>query len=110
MSRGRRKRREGRIPHDEYVKFLQTEVFPRDGWRCRVPWCRRRDRLCGHHIVFRSHGGRDEATNLLTMCCSCHEDFHVHKRFQIEGTKADEVKFVRWVNPSKKEVLESVLV
>lgn len=29
-----------------------------------------------HHIVFRSHGGPDEAWNLITLCKRCHDRAH----------------------------------
>lgn len=29
-----------------------------------------------HHIVYRSHGGRDVASNLLLVCDGCHRDIH----------------------------------
>lgn len=48
-------------------------VTLRDGSRCRV---------CGgrgnhhHHIVYRSHGGKDVVNNLLLTCTDCHKDIH----------------------------------
>ena len=38
--------------------------------------------LCGqlandvHHVVFRSHGGKDEAGNCVCLCRQCHELAH----------------------------------
>lgn len=97
--------KEGRLPREEYLILLKTVVFPRDGWRCRVPWCRRREHLQGHHIIFRSQQGKDDEDNLLTMCYFCHEDFHQKRKFKIVGAKASEVLFIR----PEKGVLEGVL-
>ncbi len=30
-----------------------------------------------HHVVFRSHGGGDEASNLVTVCVRCHRLIHL---------------------------------
>ena len=29
-----------------------------------------------HHILFKSHGGRDEIENLILLCRECHERAH----------------------------------
>jgi hypothetical protein len=46
-------------------------LFERDGWRCSVPGCSAHGPLHLHHIVFRAHGGGDEAENLTSMCDLC---------------------------------------
>ena len=43
--------------------------FKRDGYKCRH--CNDRT-VHPHHIVFKSHGGKDELNNLITLCPSCH--------------------------------------
>jgi len=48
------------------------KVFERDGWRCRVPWCRRRTNLEEHHVIPRSLGGTDDPENKVTLCHWCH--------------------------------------
>lgn len=62
-----------RLPPDKYKHLLRT-VFDRDGWKCRR--CRLRERLHGHHIVFRSKGGEDTTENLITLCNDCHDGVH----------------------------------
>jgi hypothetical protein len=47
------------------------EVYLRDRFRCQNPTCRSRH-CTPHHIVFRSHGGGDEASNLVSLCERCH--------------------------------------
>lgn len=34
-----------------------------------------------HHIIFRSHGGSDEANNLVALCRLCHAKAHTFKEF-----------------------------
>ena len=50
---------------------------------CRL--VKARDRVCrvckgpgnqAHHIVYRSHGGKDVPSNLLWVCAACHADIH----------------------------------
>jgi 5-methylcytosine-specific restriction endonuclease McrA len=65
-------------------KNLLHQVLIRDGWRCRIPGCGRRNGLHGHHVVFRSQGGNDSTTNLLTVCNTCHDLIHAHKLI-VEG-------------------------
>ncbi len=48
-------------------------IFERDGWRCRVPGCTSRRNLNEHHIVFRSQGGEDGDSNLVTLCVGHHQ-------------------------------------
>lgn len=61
-------------PHD--YRNLCNEVLHRDGYKCRVPQCKRRNNLHTHHIIFRSHGGDDVSWNLLTLCNDCHSALH----------------------------------
>lgn len=41
-----------------------------------------------HHIVFRSHGGSDNADNLIALCRQCHTKAHSDKQFN-ERLKPD---------------------
>jgi HNH endonuclease len=47
---------------------VRRAVFERDGYQCTMPGCTMRKMLDPHHIVFRSHGGGDEPSNLTTLC------------------------------------------
>ena len=53
---------------------LRQEVLRRDGWRCQS--CGARSNLEVHHQEFRSHGGADLKSNLITLCSICHEANH----------------------------------
>jgi hypothetical protein len=48
-------------------------VIERDGYRCTVPGCTSRRNLHDHHIVFRSRGGPDTASNRITLCAFHHQ-------------------------------------
>ena len=52
---------------------LRLEVLERDRWRCRGCSAQVGEL---HHIKFRSQGGLDEASNLITLCPSCHRRAH----------------------------------
>ncbi len=39
-------------------------------------FCELRPGVDAHHVVFRSRGGDDEASNLRWLCRSCHDDIH----------------------------------
>jgi 5-methylcytosine-specific restriction endonuclease McrA len=57
---------------------LRIACLMRDGYTCQH--CSKRDvRLEAHHIVFRSHGGKDTLDNLLTLCEECHHHLHQGK-------------------------------
>lgn len=54
-------------------KDLVAAVYKRDKYMCRS--CRER-RLHPHHVVFRSQGGPDIMSNLLSLCPQCHDAVH----------------------------------
>ena len=53
------------------------DIYARDLYRCTSPVCLRRDCTL-HHIVFRAHGGGDEAENVTSPCADDHL-FGVHE-------------------------------
>lgn len=56
---------------------VRAYVLHRDSYRCRHCRGKSKDkRLRVHHVVFRSQGGTDEPDNLLTLCCTCHDQLH----------------------------------
>ena len=56
---------------------VYEKVAERDNYQCRV---------CGnnqiqiHHIVFRSHGGKDTPENLIALCFRCHAQAHSNEK------------------------------
>ncbi|MFD3450132.1 RNA-guided endonuclease IscB [Microbacteriaceae bacterium 4G12] len=56
-------------------------VLARDCYTCQV--CKKKNKILNtHHIVYRSHGGTDQASNLITVCTDCHT-FDNHQEGQI---------------------------
>jgi 5-methylcytosine-specific restriction endonuclease McrA len=57
---------------------LRIACLMRDGYQCQQ--CGKLHcRLEAHHIVERSHGGKDTLSNLLTLCEECHHHLHQGK-------------------------------
>ena len=52
----------------------RAHALLRDGFTCQL--CGGRRNLEVHHIRFRSRGGVDSGTNLLTLCRTCHLAVH----------------------------------
>jgi hypothetical protein len=48
-------------------------IYVRDGWRCMAPGCTSRRNLEDHHVLYRSRGGDDGRTNLVTLCRFHHQ-------------------------------------
>lgn len=63
-----------KLNREEY-KRLCSSVLHRDKYRCRL--CKVRNNLHCHHIVFRSQGGGDVTSNVITLCGSCHSGVHL---------------------------------
>lgn len=50
-------------------------ILHRDNYTCQI--CGRKHvRLEVHHIIFRSQGGTDDESNLITLCEDCHSGIH----------------------------------
>ncbi|MFL5309142.1 MAG: HNH endonuclease [Myxococcales bacterium] len=50
---------------------LQRRILARDRWLCQVPGCSRAA-AHAHHIEYRSHGGSDDPSNLVSLCAAHH--------------------------------------
>lgn len=76
---------------------MRADVKARDRGRCRC---------CGspgsdlHHILYRSHGGKDTADNLVTVCRDCHRAIHGHA-LRVHGADAASVVF-EWHPDARK--------
>ena len=54
---------------------VKAYVLHRDGYQCQK--CKtKKGKLHVHHVVFRSNGGTDTPSNLITLCEDCHEKLH----------------------------------
>lgn len=77
------------------------EVDARDGRQCRCCDKRSDPEATGlltrghrHHLIYRSAGGKDVASNLVTLCADCHNDEHKN-RLGIEGDPNVALMFFR---------------
>jgi len=57
-----------------YEKNYRGAAKKREGYKCRV--CHSEEQLQIHHITYRSQGGSDKLSNLMTLCSDCHEKHH----------------------------------
>ena len=91
---------------DEALRELrQHPILARDGCRCAVPTCGRRGILHVHHIVYRSHGGDNDTTNLVTLCES-HHLYGVHQgRIAVSGHAPDALHWRLGVQPDGTSVM-----
>lgn len=48
-----------------------------------------------HHIVYRSAGGEDISSNVITLCYECHDAEHVKRLLDVDGNADDAVAFWR---------------
>ena len=55
---------------------LRRAVLTRDQRRCRAPGCTHATFVDVHHVQPRAEGGRNEASNLLTLCGAHHRAVH----------------------------------
>lgn len=71
-----------RLSHQEFEQRLQIpervrrEVLDRDNEQCQLCGTSGANRLQLHHVIYRSHGGRHDEENLVTLCWRCHADVH----------------------------------
>lgn len=65
---------------------VKAYVLHRDGYQCQK--CKtNKGKLHVHHVTFRSNGGTDTPSNLITLCEDCHEKLH-NGEFEIKGVKS----------------------
>jgi hypothetical protein len=65
---------------------VKQYILDRDNYTCQN--CKATDtKLHVHHIVYRSKGGTDTPSNLITLCISCHDKVH-NNEIEIKGSKS----------------------
>ena len=83
-------------------------VLNRDGYTCQCCKGKHKDsKLEVHHIVFRSQGGSDEESNLITLCHTCHKDLHSGKITpKFNGKKKGTLKYATQMNSIRCQLLK----
>lgn len=67
--RRQQKHRKGKAPTTQTAAYAQVDK--RDNKKCQHPGCYS-DNTNHHHILFRSHGGKNDLENLTTLCLEHH--------------------------------------
>lgn len=81
-------------------------VLNRDNYTCQYCKGRHKDgKLEVHHIIFRSQGGSDEESNLVTLCHTCHENLHNGKiNPKLKGKTKGNLKYATQMNIIRKQL------
>lgn len=83
-------------------------VLNRDNYTCQ--YCKGKHKnfkLEVHHIIFRSQGGSDEESNLITLCHACHKDLHNGKIMpKFKGKKKGALKYATQMNSIRCQLLK----
>lgn len=74
VKRGRPRKRPNKARAVSIEPSFRRKIRTRDGNRCR--WCGTTRFLQVHHIVYRSQGGPDHESNLITLCDEHHRQAH----------------------------------
>ncbi|MCQ2052292.1 MAG: RNA-guided endonuclease IscB [Bacteroidaceae bacterium] len=82
-------------------------VLNRDSYACQYCKGKHKDKkLEVHHIVFRSQGGSDEESNLVTLCHTCHKALHDLKiRPDLSGKVKGTLKYATQMNSIRRQLL-----
>lgn len=92
--------------------FANTKayVLTRDNYMCQHCQGKTHDRrLEVHHLVFRSQGGSDEESNLLTLCKSCHDDLHAGRIvLKQKGKKKGQLAHATQMNSIRVQLLKQL--
>lgn len=83
-------------------------VLNRDNYTCQYCKGKHKDsKLEVHHIVFRSQGGSDEESNLITLCHTCHKNLHSGKITpKFKGKKKGTLKYATQMNSIRCQLLK----
>ncbi len=86
----------------------KTMVLNRDNYTCQYCKGKYKDsKLEVHHIIFRSQGGSDEESNLITFCHTCHRNLHNGKiNPQLSGKAKGTLKYATQMNSIRKRLFK----
>lgn len=81
-------------------------VLNRDNYTCQCCKGKHKDsKLEVHHIIFRSQGGSDEESNLITLCHTCHKNLHGGKiKLKLSGKSKGNLKYATQMNSIRKQL------
>lgn len=85
-------------------------VFARDNYTCQV--CKKKNKIFNtHHILYRSKGGTNRASNLITVCTDCHtsenhKEGHILHSWMLKNKKVKQYKAATFMNIVRKRTFE----
>ena len=81
-------------------------VLNRDSYTCQHCHGKHKDRkLEVHHIIWRSRGGSNEESNLITLCHTCHKHLHDGKiNPKLSGKTKGNLKYATQMNSIRKQL------
>jgi len=80
------KRREYQNGNQKDFYNVKAYILYRDSYQCQK--CKiKKGKLHIHHIIFRSNGGTNAPTNLISLCKFCHDRLH-NGEFEIKGVRS----------------------
>ncbi|WP_165350938.1 RNA-guided endonuclease IscB, partial [Ectobacillus funiculus] len=86
-------------------------VFARDNYTCQV--CKKKGGILQtHHIVYRSHDGSNAASNLITVCTTCHthenhQEGNILWKWMVEKKKTKRYKEGPFMNIFRRRVFDT---
>ena len=90
--------------------FANTKayVLNRDSYTCQYCKGKSKDsKLEVHHIIFRSNGGSDEESNLITLCKTCHDKLHSGEiNLKKIGKSKGQLKHATQMNSIRQQLLK----
>ena len=104
-----------KIKHWGYQKgpnygFENTKamILNRDNYTCQYCKGKHKDsKLEVHHIIYRSNGGSNEESNLITLCHTCHKDLHRGKiNPKLSGKIKGNLKYATQMNSIRKQLFK----
>ena len=90
----------------------KAKVRYRDDYTCQCCKGKSKDKVLEvHHIIYRSNGGSDDESNLITLCHRCHSKLHagtLKKRIDFEGMKKGNLKHATMMNIVRSQLEKRV--
>ena len=96
-------------PQKEYDNTRQY-IIARDHCECQICHGKSRDNhLEVHHIQYRSNGGTNIPSNLITLCKTCHDKLHAGKvKLEVDKTAIPQLRPAATVNIVSNEIVKRI--
>lgn len=89
---------------------IKAYILTRDNYTCQC--CKtKKGTLHVHHIVYRSQGGSDDTSNLVTLCENCHKKLHKGElkdfEVKIKGKKKTSLRYATQMSVVRSQLLKN---